>query len=114
MTAELAGGLVADWIGVSSPFVALLGVVIFYQRKIGRGDLVPRQTVDLIVTVLEARLDDAHEQRDDALSVAAEERKVSEANAEAIEQIATSQQTILTIVQAMPRPHEASGREAPQ
>lgn len=110
---EGAGQIVADWVGVSSPFVALLGVIIFYQRKIGRGDLVPRQTVDLIVSVLDARLGDAHEQRDDALQVAAEERRTNEANSDAIEKIATSQQTILTIVQAIPRPTPASDREAP-
>lgn len=92
------------WVSVGSPLVALVGMLVYLNRVVASGALVPRATVDFMRELYEARLQSKADERDRAIEVARAATELNKALVPQVEAVAAGQETIVALVQALPRP----------
>lgn len=94
------------WLGTATPLGALLLIVIL----IARGTLVPRSTVDLMRSLHDERLKDKTEEAAAERLARTTQQEIAAEQAEQIAALVRGQETIVRIIEALPRPGDDQER----
>lgn len=94
------------WLGTATPLGVLLLIVIL----IARGTLVPRSTVDLMRSLHDERLRDKAEEAAAERLARTTQQEIAAEQAEQIAALVQGQETIVRIIEALPRPGDDQER----